>query len=96
MSKFPEFDWDKHNEQHLASHGISRLDAEDVLSGNHVLLEYQTEQDEPRWIAVGAARSGRILTIVFSVRNEVLRPITGWVADKETAELFLKEWGQGE
>jgi len=88
-----EFDWDEHNQRHLAKHGISRFDAEDVLSGNHILLEYQMEGGEHRWIAVGATRAGRILSIVFAVRGEAMRPITGWAADKETADLFLREWG---
>ena len=89
-----EFDWDKYNEEHLALHAISRADAESVLSGNHILLEFQAEGDEQRWIAVGATRMGRILTIVFTVRGEAMRPITGWTADKETAELYFREWGQ--
>jgi uncharacterized DUF497 family protein len=94
MSKFCEFDWDKHNEQHLAKHGISRADAEDVLSGNHILLEYQTEGDEQRWVAVGATRAGRIINIVFSLRGEAMRPITGWDADKATVDLFAQQWRQ--
>ena len=61
-----EFDWDDQDESHLANHGISRTDAEDVLSGNHFLLEYQMEGNEQRWIAVGASRTGRILEIVFA------------------------------
>ena len=93
MPDAPEFDWDDQNEGHLANHDISRLDAEDVLSGNHILLQYQVEEDEQRWLAVGATRSGRMLVIVFTVRNESIRPITGWPADKETAELYFKEWG---
>lgn len=93
MEQQLEFDWDKHNEGHLAKHGISRLDAEHILSGNHILLEYQVQENEQRWIAVGATRDGRILTIVFAIRGEAMRPITGWAADKETADLFLKEWG---
>ena len=72
-----EFDWDEHNEQHLSRHGITPKDAEDVLSGNHILLEYQTHGDEQRWVAVGATRAGRILSIVFAVRGEAVRPITG-------------------
>jgi uncharacterized DUF497 family protein len=88
-----EFDWDEQNEGHLAMHGISRSDAEDVLSGNHILLEYQMEAHEQRWIAVGATRTGRILDIVFAVRGEAIRPITGWVADKETTALYLEQWG---
>ena len=87
-----EFDWDEHNERHLAKHGISRFDAEDVLSGDHILLGYQVEGGEQRWIALGETRTGRILNVVFAVRNEAMRPITGWVADKETAQLFFREW----
>jgi len=92
VRKSLEFDWDKHNERHLAKHGITTVDAEDVLSGNHVLLEYQTEGDEPRWVAVGATRTGRILNIVFTIRNRAVRPITGWIADKETADLYVRQW----
>ena len=93
MPDAPKFDWDNHNERHLAKHGISRSDAEDVLSGDHILLEYQMEGNEQRWIAVGATRSGRILNIVFAIRDEAIRPVTGWGADKETADLYLEQWG---
>ncbi|HEX8816081.1 MAG TPA: BrnT family toxin [Terriglobales bacterium] len=88
-----EFDWDEQNERHLARHGISRSDAEDIFYGNHLLIEYQVGGNEQRWIAVGATRTGRILEIVFTVRSEAIRTITGWQAEKETAELYLKEWG---
>jgi len=88
-----EFDWDNHNEQHLGDHGVSRTDAEDVLSGDHVLVEFQMEDDEQRWLAVGATRAGRILVIVFAVRNEAIRPITGWEADRSTAKIYLEQWG---
>ena len=94
MPSSHEFDWDNHNERHLADHGVSRTDAEDVLSGNHVLLEFQMEDDEQRWLAVGATRAGRILVIVFAIRNDALRPITGWEADRSTAEIYLEQWGR--
>ena len=93
MRKSLEFDWDKHNERHLAKHGITPVDAEDVLSGDHILLEYQTEGEEQRWVAVGATRTGRTLNIVFTIRNGGVRPITGWIADKETADLYVRQWG---
>jgi uncharacterized protein len=88
-----EFDWDQDNEAHLAQHGISRFDAEDVLSGNHILLEYQMEGNQQRWVAVGATRTGRILNIVFAIRCEAIRPITGWPADKEMVALYFKPSG---
>ena len=88
-----EFEWDDQNLRHLAKHNISRSDAQDVFTGNHILLEYQMEENEQRWVAVGATRTGRILSIVFAVRREAIRPITGWTADKETAALYLEQWG---
>lgn len=93
MTNDCEFDWDQENEGHLARHGISRSDAEDVVSGNHILVEYQTEENEERWVAVGATRAGRVLEIVFAIRGEAIRPITGWPADKGTVTLYLKQWG---
>ena len=92
MRYHPEFDRDEQNEKHLANHGITPSDAENVLSGNHMLLEYQMEGNEQRWVAVGATRTGRILNIVFAVRGEAMRPITGWAADKETADLYIRQW----
>jgi len=50
------------------------------------------EGNEERWVAVGATRTGRILNIVFAVRGEAMRPITGWATDKSTADLYLKQW----
>lgn len=94
MEGFCDFDWDEHNERHLAKHGITRSEAEDVLSGNHILLEYQTEGDERRWVAVGSTRTGRIIQIVFAVRGEAMRPITGWEADKATSDLYVQQWRQ--
>lgn len=88
-----EFDWDEQNEGHLGRHGISRSDAEDVLSGSHDIVEYQMEENEERWVAVGATRTSRILVIVFAVRGEAIRPITGWPADKKTSDLYVREWG---
>ena len=96
MKESPDFDWDQHNEQHLAKHGISRADTEDVLLGNHILLEYQIEGNEQRWIAVGATRAHRILNILFTMRGEAIRPITGWVADKETTDLYFQQWDRTE
>jgi uncharacterized DUF497 family protein len=64
------------------------------LSGNHVLLEYEMVEYEDRWIAVGPTRTGRILMVVFAVRDEAIRPITGWPADEESAALYFRKWGQ--
>jgi uncharacterized DUF497 family protein len=51
------------------------------------------EGNQQRWVAVGATRTGRILNIVFAIRGEAIRPITGWPADKETVALYFKPSG---
>ena len=84
---------DTHNLAHVARHGNSRSEAEDVLSRYHVLLEDDMVGNEKRWVAVGSTRAGRILVIVFTVRGQAMRPITGWNADKEAAALYFKELG---
>jgi uncharacterized DUF497 family protein len=87
----PKFSWDRQNEGHLKRHGIARSEAEDVLAGNHILLEFQMEGNELRWVAACATRTGRILVIVFTMRNQAMRPITGWQADKRTANLYVSQ-----
>lgn len=53
------------------------------------------EGNEQRWVAVGATRTGRILDIVFAIRGQAIRPITGWAADKETTESLSQTVGTG-
>jgi uncharacterized protein len=89
----PEFDWDEHNERHLARHKISRSDVEDVLSGSHILVAFESVEGEERWTAVGTTRSGKILVIVFAIRNDSVRPVTGWVADEKTTKLYFEKMG---
>ena len=52
------------------------------------------EGSEQRWVAVGATRGGRIISIVFAVRGEAIRPITGWEADKATVKMYFEQWGK--
>jgi uncharacterized DUF497 family protein len=77
----------------ISRNTVSAVPTPRILTGNHILLEYQMEGNEQRWVAVGSTRAGRILNIVFAVRHEAIRPITGWIADKATVALYLEQWG---
>ena len=35
-----------------------------------------------------------LINIVFTQRGVTIRPITGWVADEATVDLYFKQWGQ--
>jgi uncharacterized DUF497 family protein len=46
---------------------------------------------EDRWTAVGGTNALRVLVVVFTVRAEMIRPITGWNAERRTKkDYFLK------
>jgi len=90
----PEFDWDDANVAHLAFHKVGPKEAEQAILDPHgVLLEIQTREDEERTKAVGMTATGRILTVVFSLRGAAIRPITAYPAGNRLQELYLKRSG---
>ena len=90
----PEFDWDDANVAHLALHKVGPKEAEHAILDPHgVFLEIQTREDEERTKAVGITATGRILTVVFSLRGPAIRPITAYTASKRLQKLYLKRRG---
>ena len=86
-----EFDWDSSNESHLARHRISRSEFEQAMSNDPMLVDFGDESGEERWYAVGATDSLRVLFLVFTHRGESIRPITGWDANKQLCEKYLRQ-----
>jgi uncharacterized DUF497 family protein len=73
-----EFDWDAANIKHLARHKSARVGVEEAFANEPAIVDYEFLEQEDRWSAVGASNSLRVLVIVFTVRGERIRPITGW------------------
>jgi uncharacterized DUF497 family protein len=80
--RFSGFDWDEFNRTKIfAKHGIAQEDIEHALRNRLVLDEDKVHSiHEPRLLALGRDRLGRMLFVVFTLRfkeNEVLaRPIS--------------------
>lgn len=76
--------WDMENEpegnvQHIAEHGLTELDVEDVLFGVHVL---DTSDSSRRPIALGFNMAGEYICVVFEwVDDETVYPVTAYVLD---------------
>jgi uncharacterized DUF497 family protein len=69
-----EFEWDKGNElKNWESRSVKRTEAEQVFF-NHPLLIFDTysQNEEQRFLALGATSSGRFLTIIFTIRKKKL------------------------
>jgi uncharacterized DUF497 family protein len=74
-------DEDPHgNVQHIAEHGLTREDVEDVLFGFH---ELHTSRSTGRPIAFGFASGGEYLAVVFEwVDDETVYPVTAYMLEE--------------
>ncbi|SRR5712692_5114066 len=87
------FDWDDENTSHLARHKIDTSEAEELFRNDPVIRGHEVVDGEDRWTTVGVTLSLRTLVLVFTVRNERIRVITGWDADKRTKKEYFLERG---
>jgi uncharacterized DUF497 family protein len=87
------FEWDTENISHLAAHQIEPTEVEELFRSGPSINSHQVVQGEDRWTAVGATFSLRVLVIVFTLRDERVRIITGWDADKRTKKEYFSERG---
>ncbi len=85
------FDWDDANRAHLAEHGITSQEGEEVSLGFCVEDEQAPVEGEPRTIAHGVTAKGRFLTIAYTERNGKIRPITGWEMTKRELRNNVRE-----
>ncbi len=72
------FKWDDGNsEKNWERHQVSRLEAEQVFLNRPVLLFPDTKhsQSEPRFAVLGQTNTARLLTVVFTVRERMIRVI---------------------
>lgn len=74
-----KIDFDDGNESELARHGITALEAWDVLTGDSTWARNKRGRAGV-WLAVGYTRGGRALTLPVAYDSTTLtaRPITGW------------------
>jgi len=84
----PEFDWDSHNEKHLKLHRVSRQEFQQVIANDPLDLEYQTESEEERFKSLGVTNKGRVLIVVWTVREGKIRAVTAYPAGKSYEKLW--------
>jgi uncharacterized DUF497 family protein len=82
------FSWDDANRSHIAEHGVSPEEAERVVLNNPVDLEVQIRNGEERTLQVGETDAGRILVVVTTWRDDRIRVITAFPANKKLRALY--------
>jgi uncharacterized protein len=86
----PGFDWNDENRKHIAEHRVTPAEAEQVVLNDPIDLTLQVSDGEERIVQVGATDKGRILLIVTTWREEMIRVVTARTAPKQLREFYLR------
>jgi len=87
------FDWDEGNAPKiLARHSVSQGECEQVFFAEPLLLapDPRHSESEERWAALGVTLDGRLLTIVFTLRGDRIRPISARDMSRKERQVYAK------
>jgi len=77
---FPDiegFEWDEGNSaKNWSRHQVTQAEAEQVFRGRPIAVEGAHSGAEVRYFALGRTDTGRLLTVVFTLRGSFLRVIS--------------------
>jgi uncharacterized DUF497 family protein len=82
------FDWNESNRNHLASHGVTAAEAEEVILNNPVDMELQLRNGEARILHLGETNLGRVLVVVTTIRNDRVRVVTAYLANRQMRKFW--------
>ncbi|MBI4286987.1 MAG: BrnT family toxin [Chloroflexi bacterium] len=85
--KISQVKWDEINVEHIARHGITPQEVEDVCSGPHQAFRGR----EKRHILFGTSSAGRYLKVILQrLEKSVYRPITAMEMTEAERRAFKK------
>jgi uncharacterized DUF497 family protein len=86
-----EFDWDAENTGHIALHEVRRVEAEQVLQNDPVVVQYQERDAEERVLVLGQTNAGRLLAVVYAERGERIRVVTAYPMSNRLEVIYFQE-----
>lgn len=90
MAEGIDFDWDDENKRHLGAHKVAPAEFEQLLNNNPLDLNFELVNNEERYRSVGLTDGGRLLSVVWTIRNGKIRAITAFPAGVSDREAFLE------
>ncbi len=85
------FLWDDGNINHIALHGISTNEAEEVINNDPLDIKRQFRNGETRFVHLGETLAGRILVVVVTSREADLRVVTAFPADRQARKFYSEQ-----
>lgn len=87
-----EFEWDAGNIDHFAQHRVAPQEAEEAITDpRRVPRRAYTRNSELRQAIIGVTRSGRVLVVIYTIREGRIRPVTGFTATGQNLRRYLAE-----
>jgi len=84
------FEWDADkNDTNIHEHGVAFDEAVETFRDANAIeyFDRKHSDEEPRYIRIGLS-SQRLLVVVFTERNDGIRLISAWPADKQAERLY--------
>ena len=87
------FQWDAGNSaKNWERHGVTQGETEQVFFNRPVRVAPAKDQrGEPRYAALGQTTDGRLLTVVFTIRSTLIRPISARDMSRRERRLYEQE-----
>ena len=84
------FDWDSANIRHIADHDVSPEEAEEVILGDPLEMDFErSADDEDRWTYIGETKQGQVFQVVITLRGDKIRVVTAHEPTKRDKLLYL-------
>ena len=84
-----EFEWDPNKAaSNLSKHGVDFADAVAVLNDERGVTVHDEHPDEERFATIGLDTLGRVLIVVYAMRDHVIRVISARRATSQERRLY--------
>jgi len=87
------FEWDVHNVGHIARHGVTPAEVEQVTGWRHVIVAAASRRNEKRWKLFGRTNAGRFLVVVFTIRHRRMRTVTAYPMNQAERRFYASQIG---
>ena len=74
----------------MAAHKVAPAEFEQLLNNGPLDLDYDRIDSEERYRSVGLTNGGRLLTVVWTIRNGKLRAVSAFPATVSDRKAFLE------
>jgi uncharacterized DUF497 family protein len=94
LARIEGFDWDQGNiEKNWERHKVSFLDCEEVFFNRPLVVAEDTShsKSEGRYYALGGTNDGRLLFVVFTIRNNKIRVISARDMNRKERRVYREE-----